>query len=133
MELLIVANDAAIRADLLALFPPPGDAAAVADTAVEAVWAVALQRYDLALIDMRLPSADLVALVRRMRRLGGAMALLVCCRGTPAAVRVGLCDAGADVVCDPPPGPQELRARVQALLRRRPVGGPPPRRLLALV
>ncbi len=80
--------------------------AAVAETSPEAV-----------VLDLRLPDLDGIELLRRLRRSSRIPVLLLSGRGTLDA-RIAAFDVGADDFVDKPCAMSELRARVDASLRR---------------
>ena len=85
----------------------------------EAAWELILvYEYDLLLIDITPPHLDGISLCRRVREHGYQMQImLVAGRGSSHDQAIGL-DAGADAYMIKPPDPEELTARIRALLRR---------------
>jgi len=111
MRVLIVEDDPAL-ADLLAR--TLREAAMAADVAVsgaDALTALAVNEYDLAVLDVGLPDIDGFAVCREHRSRGGR---------TPTGLddRVRGLDAGADDYLPKPFAIEELLARLRALARR---------------
>jgi DNA-binding response OmpR family regulator len=76
---------------------------------------------DLAVLDVMMPKLDGFEVTRRLRADGATRAMpiiLLTARAQDADVQAGF-DAGADDYLRKPFSPQELRARVQAILGRR--------------
>ena len=82
---------------------------------------------DLLVLDLGLPGLDGVAVCRRLRDKGLALPILMLTARDGLDDRVAGLDAGADDYLVKPFAPEELSARVRALLRR----GEEPRELLA--
>jgi DNA-binding response OmpR family regulator len=88
----------------------------------EEAFRVALEaKPDLAVLDVMMPKLDGFELTRRLRADGATSRMpiiLLTARAQDADVQAGF-DAGADDYLRKPFSPQELRARVQAILGRR--------------
>jgi DNA-binding response OmpR family regulator len=88
----------------------------------EEAWAMALDnKPDLAVLDVMMPKLDGFELTRRLRAEESTRRMpiiLLTARAQDADVQQGF-DAGADDYIRKPFSPQELRARVQAILGRR--------------
>jgi len=88
----------------------------------EEAWNLALQaRPDLAVLDVMMPKIDGFELTRRLRAeptTSTMPIILLTARAQDSDVQRGF-DAGADDYIRKPFSPQELRARVQAILGRR--------------
>jgi len=83
------------------------------------------ERYDLLVLDLMLPGEDGLAICRRLRAAGGAPAIIMLtAKGDEVDRIVGL-EMGADDYLPKPFNPRELVARIHAVLRRKPRGGPP--------
>src|SRR5579871_3457060 len=74
--------------------------------------------YDLAIIDLGLPGEDGLSLVRRLRRAGSPLPLLIVTARDGLADRVNALDLGADDYLVKPFALPELAARCRALIRR---------------
>lgn len=74
--------------------------------------------YDLAVLDRLLPEMDGVTLLRRHRDAGGYTPVIMLTALSSLGDRVSGLDAGADDYLAKPFAPEELLARVRALLRR---------------
>ncbi|MCC7375485.1 MAG: response regulator transcription factor [Verrucomicrobiales bacterium] len=84
---------------------------------------------DLILLDVMLPKLDGFSLAAELRRLKSTVPILLLTAKGGVEDRVTGLDAGADDYLAKPFHPQELLARVRALLRRRERGGAPVERL----
>jgi two-component system, OmpR family, response regulator len=87
-------------------------------SAEEARAAIAAEEFSLAVIDVGLPGADGLTLVRRLRSTGVAMPTLILTARCTLADKVKALDIGADDFLSKPFEPAELAARCRALLRR---------------
>ena len=74
--------------------------------------------YDLAVLDRMLPELDGVSLLRRHRDNGGYTPVIMLTALSALGDRVAGLDAGADDYLAKPFAPEELLARIRALLRR---------------
>jgi two-component system response regulator CpxR len=73
--------------------------------------------YDLLLLDVMLPGLDGFELLRQLRRRSQAPVIMLTAR-TDTPDRIAGLDAGADDYLPKPFGPEELLARIRAVLRR---------------
>src|SRR5204862_1029950 len=73
---------------------------------------------DLVVLDVAMPGLDGLAVCRRLRRAGLALPVLLLTARDAVPERVAGLDAGADDYLIKPFAPEELLARVRALLRR---------------
>jgi two-component system OmpR family response regulator len=87
-------------------------------SAESAQLAMATQEFDLAVIDVGLPGADGLSLVRRLRSAGKNIPTLVLTARCTLADKVKALDLGADDFLSKPFETAELAARCRALLRR---------------
>ena len=74
-------------------------------------------KHDLVLLDVMLPGLDGVEVLRQVRRRSPVPIIMLTARAAPADRVAGL-DAGADDYLPKPFGPEELLARIRAVLRR---------------
>ena len=74
--------------------------------------------YDLAIVDLGLPGEDGLALVRRLRRSGSSLPLLIVTARDGLDDRINALDLGADDYLVKPFALPELAARCRALIRR---------------
>jgi two-component system OmpR family response regulator len=84
---------------------------------------LAVQNYDLLILDLGLPKIDGFEVLRRLRRRGSAVPVLILTARDAVADRVKGLDLGADDYLTKPFELPELEARVRALIRRGQSGG----------
>ncbi len=84
-----------------------------------AVHRLAQSRYDLLLLDLKLPGIDGRSVLRRMRRQGDDTPVLVLTASGSLDIKVESLETGADDYLVKPFEVRELVARVKALIRRR--------------
>ena len=120
MKVLVVEDDAALRDALLALLHGWGYALAAAADGAEALAISAREPIDLVLLDLCLPGCDGWQVCRALRQRSGhqPLVLMLTARDASADKVHGL-ELGADDYVVKPFDPPVLRARLQALLRRR--------------
>jgi two-component system response regulator MprA len=124
---LVVEDDRSIRRMLERTLAAEGyDVAGVSDGG-GALAAIERAAPDLLVLDLGLPGLDGFAVCRRVRDKGLALPILMLTARDGVDDRVAGLDAGADDYLVKPFAPEELSARVRALLRR----GEEPRELLA--
>jgi two-component system alkaline phosphatase synthesis response regulator PhoP len=82
-------------------------------------------RFDLILLDVMLPGKDGFQVCRELRRLGSSTPIIVLTARTNEAEKVLGLQLGADDYVSKPFSPLELRARIQAVLRRSAGVAPP--------
>jgi DNA-binding response OmpR family regulator len=80
--------------------------------------ALEIEQFALAVVDVGLPGADGLTLVRRLRVAGVAMPTLMLTARCTLADKVKALDSGADDFLSKPFEPAELAARCRALVRR---------------
>jgi len=120
MKVLVVEDDAALRQALLDLLHSWGYALAAAADGPTALDWCAREPIDLLLLDVGLPGCDGLEVCRRLRSRPGhqPLVLMLTARDGSADKVRGL-ELGADDYVVKPFDPPVLRARLQALLRRR--------------
>ncbi|MBE9178560.1 response regulator [Oculatella sp. LEGE 06141] len=118
MKILVVEDDGLTAEALIATLSHQNYTVEVAPDG-EAAWALAETfAYDLILLDVTLPKLDGISLCQRLRSYGYQMPiLLLTARDSSHDKAIGL-DAGADDYVVKPFDPEELAARIRALLRR---------------
>ena len=123
-RILVVEDDAALRALLAATLPAHGYRVLDVATAADALRDAAEQVPDLVLLDLGLPDLDGVETIRRIRAWSSLPILVLTARWQETA-KVAALDAGADDYVTKPFGFPELLARIRVALRHasRPPGG----------
>ncbi len=116
-HILLIEDDGSTRSLVAANLEAHGYQVRVASTAADAVRSWDAQRPDLVILDLGLPDADGLTVIRRVRRDGTTPILILSARDEEPD-KVGALELGADDYVTKPFGLQELRARVAALLRR---------------
>lgn len=118
MRVLVVEDDPALSASLLHSMEFEGFGAATARSA-EAAWDVLqVDMFDVAIVDVGLPGVSGLELVRRLRREGNLVPVLMLTARHALGDRVAGLDAGADDYLPKPFDLEELLARLRALVRR---------------
>ncbi len=118
MRLLIVEDDPGLGDFLLRVIREAAWAADLVTTGPAALAALAINPYDLAILDIGLPALDGFAVTRRYRAQGGRIPILMLTARDGLADRVTGLDAGADDYLAKPFAVEELLARCRALMRR---------------
>ncbi len=80
-----------------------------------------LLKPDLVLLDVLMPGMDGLTVLRRIRAISPVPVILLTAKGTPGDIAGGL-DLGADDYISKPFHPDEVGARIRAVLRRTPSG-----------
>lgn len=118
MRLLVVEDDD-IVADAIMRGLAAADYAVHRAASAEAAHAALInEEFALAIIDVGLPGADGLSLVRRLRSTGTTMPTLILTARCTLADKVKALDLGADDFLSKPFEPAELAARCRALMRR---------------
>ena len=118
MRILIVEDDALVADGLKRGLAGAGFAVDQVGTAELAETALAADEFDLAVVDIGLPQIDGLTLVRRLRRSGSALPVLIITARDALADRVDALDLGADDYMVKPFELPEVAARCRALIRR---------------
>ncbi|WP_049721150.1 response regulator transcription factor [Gilvimarinus polysaccharolyticus] len=118
MRLLIVEDDTALRTELVRQLTAEGYAVDSAADGRDGLFMANEYAYDLAIIDLGLPQIDGISLITQLRKSGRDAPILVLTARDAWQDKVKGLEAGADDYLTKPFHPQELRARIQALLRR---------------
>ena len=118
MRLLVIEDERQLAALLCGALERDGFAVDVACTADAASHHLDVVSYDAAILDLGLPDDDGLSLLRRLRRQGSPLSVLILtARDAPEDRVLGL-NAGADDYLIKPFHMPELIARVRAVLRR---------------
>ena len=118
IAILVVDDDAPIRRMLERTLTAEGYAVGTAADGGAALAAVERAVPDVVVLDVAMPGLDGLAVCRRLRRAGLALPVLLLTARDSVSDRVAGLDAGADDYLVKPFAPEELLARVRALLRR---------------
>src|SRR5712671_3647423 len=118
MRILIVEDDALVADGLKRGLAGAGFAVDQVGTAEQAETALAADEFDLAVVDIGLPQVDGLTLVRRLRRNGNSLPVLIITARDALADRVDALDLGADDYMVKPFELPEVAARCRALIRR---------------
>lgn len=116
-RILVVEDDADIRKVLRALLEQHHYRIVEAETAARAEVAARAHKPDLLLVDLGLPDADGVTVIRHVRA-WSTVPILVLSARTQEDQKIRALDAGADDYVTKPFSTPELLARVRAALRR---------------
>jgi two-component system KDP operon response regulator KdpE len=116
-RLLLVEDDDSARRLLEAYLIRTGYRVDEAGTAADALRAWDAHRADLVLLDLGLPDADGVDVVRHIRREAMTPIVILSARGSERD-KIAALEAGADDYLTKPFGTDELNARIRAVLRR---------------
>ncbi|MGH8686727.1 MAG: osmolarity response regulator transcription factor OmpR [Burkholderiales bacterium] len=124
-RILVVDDDQRLRDLLVRYLGEQGFAVRAVPDAQAMDKMLARDRYDLLVLDLMLPGEDGLAICRRLRAGSPALAIvMLTAKGDDVDRIVGL-EMGADDYLPKPFNPRELVARINAVLRRKPRGGPP--------
>lgn len=123
MRILIVEDDPVLADGLTRSLRHSDFAVDCAQDGAQADHILATQNYDLVILDLGLPKLDGFEVLRRLRRRGGTVPVLVLTARDALADRVKGLDLGADDYLTKPFDLPELEARVRALIRRGQSGG----------
>lgn len=126
MKILIVEDDPKGARILLKGLEEEGFAVDVAVTGREAEQALASIRYDLVVLDWRLPDKQGIDICRDLRARDASIPILMLTARDALSDRVAGLNSGADDYVTKPYAFWELFARIRALLRRSQHAHPPP-------
>ncbi|MFT5134415.1 MAG: two-component system response regulator PhoP [Gammaproteobacteria bacterium] len=118
MRLLLVEDDKELQGQLRRMLEREGNSVDVAEDGMEALYYINDYEIDLAVIDLGLPKLDGIDLICQIRKAGFGFPILVLTARTGWKAKVKGLDAGADDYLTKPFQPEELSARINALLRR---------------
>jgi two-component system OmpR family response regulator len=125
MRILLVEDDAMIGKAVLDVLRAEHYAVDWVRDGAAAEAALLAEQYDLVLLDLGLPKADGLTVLRSLRARRSAVPVLVATARDAVGDRVAGLDAGADDYIVKPYDTDELLARVRALLRRSAARGEP--------
>jgi DNA-binding response OmpR family regulator len=120
---VVIEDDADIRNLLEAILAQAGFTCYTAGAGLEGI--AAIRQYDpiLTTLDISLPGIDGFEVARQIRSFSNTYIIVLSARNEEIDTLMGL-DAGADDYLTKPFRPRELRARIEAMLRRFHLGGP---------
>ena len=118
MRLLVVEDDAAIRASLVDFFTAKGDLVTAVASAEAADASLRTERFAAVLLDLLLPGDDGLDLLRQLRRRGDKTPVLIATARGEEDQRIRGLRLGADDYLVKPFSLRELEARIAAVLRR---------------
>lgn len=118
MRILVIEDDDDLRGQMCALLQAQGMVVDVAADGREGLYQAQEYPIDLAIVDLGLPQLDGVEVVRGMRAAGRKQPVLVLTARGRWQDKVAGLEAGADDYLVKPVHPEELLARVRALVRR---------------
>src|SRR6476620_4331514 len=120
---VVIEDDADIRNLLEAILAQAGFTCHTASDGVEGIAAVRDHKPILTTLDISLPGIDGFEVARRIRAFSMTYIVMLSARDEEIDTLMGL-DAGADDYLTKPFRPRELRARIEAMLRRYHLSGP---------
>lgn len=118
MRILLVEDDLLLAGAVTRALRQSAHSVQTARSGAEADQALALNRYDLVVLDVRLPQMDGFEVLRRLRQRRSAIPVLMLTVRDSLEDRVAGLDLGADDYLTKPFELAEFEARVRALLRR---------------
>lgn len=117
-RILVVEDDPDINALLARIAAREGFEAVSAFSGTEALLRMERAPFDLVLLDMMLPGMDGPAIIGRMREAGARTPVVVVSAKAGASDKVAALKLGADDYVTKPFDPDEVAARIHAVLRR---------------
>lgn len=127
---VIIEDDADVRNLLMAILHEAGFSCVAAPNGLEGINAVREHQPILTTLDVSLPGIDGFEVARRIRSFSSTHVIMLSARNEEIDTLMGL-DAGADDYLTKPFRPRELRARIEAMLRRLTTGDAAGSRLAA--
>jgi two-component system response regulator TctD len=118
MKILVVEDDAPLRRSLIATLEGRGHQAVCVGLGEAALELTAHQTFDAVILDIGLPDIDGFEILGRLRRGGGTTPIIVLTARDAVQDRIAGLDMGADDYMLKPFEPDELVARVRAVVRR---------------
>jgi DNA-binding response OmpR family regulator len=129
-KILIVDDDARIRNLLKIYLEKAGFQVSEAENGLEALLSLQNSQPDLIVLDIMMPVLDGMETCRQIRKLASMPILFLTARTEVDDKLLGF-DCGADDYVEKPFNPQEVIARVRAILRRRPAAAKTPQLIKA--
>jgi len=117
VQVLVVEDDASIRAALVRALGERGHAVSSANDALSGLRSAVDDRPDLVLLDLGLPDLDGAEVLRMLRAVSAVPVIVATARDDDASI-VRALDAGADDYLTKPFSAEQLDARIRAVLRR---------------
>lgn len=117
-QILLVDDEESIRSTLKMFLELSGFQVVAASNGAEALERVARRPPDLIILDVLMPQLDGRETLRRLRQRGDWTPVILLTQVTSAAQRIMAIEEGADDYLNKPFDPQELAARMRAVLRR---------------
>lgn len=118
MRILLVEDDAFIRARIRRELEARGNVVEEVGDGQEALTQAIRDRFDIAIVDLKIPRLDGLSVLRGMRAAGCTMPVIVLSALSSVEDRVAGLDSGADDYITKPFSLAELVARVNAVSRR---------------
>lgn len=118
LRVLVVEDEAALREQLAEAVGAAGYAVDTAADGERADFLAVTERYDAVILDLGLPGADGLTLLRRWREAGVGVPVLVLTARASWSEKVQGIDSGADDYVAKPFRIEEVLARLRALIRR---------------
>jgi len=118
MRILLVEDDTALQASLTGILRDAGYAVDVSGDGIEGLFFGEEYPIDLAIIDLGLPGMSGLELIRSLRKQERDFPILILTARSEWQDKVEGLESGADDYLTKPFHPEELKARVGALLRR---------------
>lgn len=118
MRVLVIEDDAGLRAQLVENLKDAGNAVDAAADGDEGVYFGREYDYDAAVVDLGLPKRDGIAVIKALRGHGRSLPILILTARSHWQDKVAGLEAGADDYLTKPFHMEELRARLNALMRR---------------
>ena len=116
-SVVIIEDDARVRTALARALETLGHRVAQADTAMGGLALVLQEKPDAVVLDLGLPDADGIDLLRMLRPVSDAVVIVATARVAEDDI-VRTLDAGADDYVCKPFSPEQLDARIRAVMRR---------------
>jgi two-component system phosphate regulon response regulator OmpR len=117
-RVLVVDDDARLRTLLQRFLEEQGYTVRTANDAIQMDKALGRELYALMVLDFMLPGEDGLAICRRLREAGNNIPIIMLTAKGADSDRISGLEAGADDYLPKPFNPQELLARIKAVLRR---------------